>query len=231
MANEDVKYKMLTDPQLLAAHAKSPLFYTMFDSLVTGVLFLGHDGRLRYANKQAIKLLRQYDALSVQQEGLRAKQPLLNDRLQQLIRDTLAARQQNTSVKMNGCHGGIIGLRCSQRRAPLILKIVPLYFPDNSVSDISSTVHVAVFLTDPDQEHLVCQHMLMEHYGLNAREAGICQLFINTPFLEDIAERSGVSLESVRTYMKAIYEKTGQHSQAELMRLLMTLRVNFMADE
>ena len=132
---------------------------------------------------------------------------------------------------MGGCHGGIIGLPYSQGRAPLILKIVPLYFPDCTDHDLVNTISIAAFLTDPNQQHLLCQHMLMEHYGLNAREAGICQHFINTPFLEDIAERSGVSLESVRTYMKAIYEKTGQHSQAELMRLLMTLRVNFMTAE
>ena len=41
------------------------------------------------------------------------------------------------------------------------------------------------------------------------------------------AEHSGLSTESVRTYLKAIYEKTGQHSQAELIRLLMGLRVDF----
>lgn len=56
---------------------------------------------------------------------------------------------------------------------------------------------------------------------------GICQAFLRQPSLEAVAESCGLSLATVRSYLKSIYEKTGQHSQAELMHLLMSLRLNF----
>ncbi|MCC6374187.1 MAG: hypothetical protein IT465_05155, partial [Moraxellaceae bacterium] len=69
--------------------------------------------------------------------------------------------------------------------------------------------------------------LLKENYQLSPREVTVCQYFINTPNINSIAEHSGLSIESIRTYLKTIYEKTGQHSQAELIRLLMGLRVDF----
>ena len=85
----------------------------------------------------------------------------------------------------------------------------------------------AIFLTDPDQGYHLSDRLLQDHYQLSPREISICQYFINTPNINTTAEHSGLSTESVRTYLKAIYEKTGQHSQAELIRLLMGLRVDF----
>ena len=82
-------------------------------------------------------------------------------------------------------------------------------------------------MTDPDQGYHLSDHLLQDNYQLSPREVTICQLFVNNPNINTIAEHSGLSTESVRTYLKAIYEKTGQHSQAELIRLLMGLRVDF----
>lgn len=68
---------------------------------------------------------------------------------------------------------------------------------------------------------------LISSYGLTPREATICQEFMRVPALQDLALSLGVSYQSLRSYLKVIYEKTDTRSQAELMRLLMALRSGF----
>ena len=113
------------------------------------------------------------------------------------------------------------------RSTPLLLSIVPLSSLDTWQDLRHDNIAAAIFLTDPDQGYHLSDHLLQDNYQLSPREVTICQLFVNNPNINTIAEHSGLSTESVRTYLKAIYEKTGQHSQAELIRLLMGLRVDF----
>lgn len=41
--------------------------------------------------------------------------------------------------------------------------------------------------------------------------------------LHSFAERNGLSINTVRPYLKAVFEKTATHRQAELVRLLSAL--------
>ena len=70
--------------------------------------------------------------------------------------------------------------------------------------------------------------LLRDSYQLSPREIDICQRFVNQPTLAAIARQSGLTQESLRSVLKTIYEKTGRHSQAELMQLLKGLCVNFL---
>ncbi|WP_436905508.1 helix-turn-helix transcriptional regulator [Acinetobacter johnsonii] len=65
---------------------------------------------------------------------------------------------------------------------------------------------------------------MIDQYGLTKREIEICEQFVSGIKLEKIAENCGVTLGSLRTYLKRIFAKTQITSQAALMRFLIKNR-------
>lgn len=86
---------------------------------------------------------------------------------------------------------------------------------------------VALFLTDRNQYYSLSKAYLQQSYQLSKREFDLCEFLINGYKLEEIARKCGITLSSVRTYFKNIYEKTGCTSQIELMHLLMGCTIYF----
>lgn len=65
--------------------------------------------------------------------------------------------------------------------------------------------------------------LLQRLYGLTKSEAQVALLVMRGEGLSPIAEKLSVSLTTVRTHLRHVFEKTGIHRQAELVRLLATL--------
>jgi DNA-binding CsgD family transcriptional regulator len=65
--------------------------------------------------------------------------------------------------------------------------------------------------------------MLQRLFGLTAAEATVMAEIAAGARPAEIAEASGRSLETVRTHLKALYDKTGAKSQADLVRLTVSV--------
>ncbi|MCB9961633.1 MAG: hypothetical protein H6847_06755 [Hyphomonas sp.] len=64
-------------------------------------------------------------------------------------------------------------------------------------------------------------------FGLTQAETRIVQCLVEGCSVSRIAEMRGSSLATVRTQIRAIYDKAGAHSQVELMHLAMGLVLTF----
>jgi PAS domain-containing protein/DNA-binding CsgD family transcriptional regulator len=211
--------------QLTEVRQLNAALYRMLDGLVAGVLLLNGAGVVRYANPAAEKVLRRHDGLVVSARGeLRAADPAANAVLQHLLRRAISTGRRE------GQHGGddsVIGLPTPQDSRLLMLTTTPLSALTGYAELASDGIAAAVFITDPAARHTLSRRLLGDAYGLSERECDLCEAFLNHASLEGTAQACGLSLASVRTYLKAVYEKTGQHSQAGLMRLLMGLQLDF----
>ena len=204
--------------QLTAVRHQNIRLYQMLDSLVAGVILVNASGKVRYANASADHLLGRHGALlHCPRNGLRAALPDQSHALQEMLRGAILTWQRETSRVT----GGVIGLQRASGEAPLMLTITPLSglagYGDLSADGVAA----AIFLTDPDARHSLSTKLLQESYGLSHRESEVCHVFVNQATIEGVAEQCGLSLGTVRSYIKA------KHSQAELMRLLMELTVDF----
>jgi len=65
--------------------------------------------------------------------------------------------------------------------------------------------------------------VLRRIYGLTRAESQVAMRVLNGDGLAPIAEELSVSLTTVRTHLQRIFDKTGTHRQAELVRLLLTV--------
>jgi DNA-binding CsgD family transcriptional regulator len=210
--------------QLTEVRQQNAAFYHMLDGLVAGVLLLDGAGRLRYANPSAETFLRRHHGLAVSAQGeLRAADAAANAALQALLRTAISTGRREGPFRATD---NVLGLPAAEGRL-LMLTVTPLSEMTGYAEFASDGVAAAVFVTDPAARHTLSRRLLRESFGLAERECDLCEAFLNHATLEGTAQACGLSLASVRTYLKSIYEKTGRHSQAELMRLLAGLRLDF----
>lgn len=209
--------------QLSLAQQQNAALYTLLGKLRVGVVLLDVGSRVVFANPAAEALLRRQRQLQISPAGLQCADPAQQAQLQQLIRGAIETSQRDC----HGNTGGVMSLVDSSRTLPLMLSVLPLSGLESWRDLRADNVGAALFITDPEQGHRVSEKLLRENYRLSPREIEVCQRFVNNPELETLATELGLTLSSLRTSLKIIYEKTGQHSQAELMRLLMGLALDF----
>jgi DNA-binding CsgD family transcriptional regulator len=88
----------------------------------------------------------------------------------------------------------------------------------------------ALLVSDPGQLAAPAETHLRELYGLTPAEARVAAAVIEVERLADIAARLKVSLNAIRLHLQHVFEKTGTHRQAELVRLLMAHRLPALDD-
>lgn len=208
--------------QIASLQHQNRQLYQLFDQMAIGVFFLNDSQQVKYTNKYAEQLLTKVRVLKVDSARHLKTSIDQQDALNQLIRSALFSIDEQTHLAQSG---GVINLYNEYGETELILTISPL--STFSFFDQGEANNIAIFLTDPNAKYTLPAPLLKKMYGLSTREIQICEIFINYPTLEQTAKMCGLTLASLRTYMKKIYEKTRQHSQAELLHLLTRLELRF----
>jgi DNA-binding CsgD family transcriptional regulator/PAS domain-containing protein len=75
-----------------------------------------------------------------------------------------------------------------------------------------------LFVYDPQRRVAPATASISRELGVSAREAEIAVLLSTGYDLLSVATRLGISLHTIRTHLKHIFEKTGSHSQSDLIR-------------
>jgi DNA-binding CsgD family transcriptional regulator/PAS domain-containing protein len=75
-----------------------------------------------------------------------------------------------------------------------------------------------IFVFDPEHRVTPVSALVSSDLGISAREAEIAVLLAMGHQLANVATRLGISLHTVRVHLKHIFEKTGAHSQSDLVR-------------
>ena len=209
--------------QLVRVRSENDRLYQMLDLLGTGVVLLDGAERIRYANPVARGQLQQHGGISVRHDGIVPHDLGLARRLQELVRGAIRASQRDATPFA----GGVLGVPAATEGRALTLSVVPLSALA-SYHDLSQDqIAAALFISQAQDEYCLPLAALRELYRLTPREAQACQAFANGADLDRVSTDLGVQLSTVRSMMKVIYQKTGQDSQAGLMRLLMEARLNF----
>lgn len=195
--------------------------YTLLEGLKTGIVLLDQNLCLSYSNPVAQQMIQQSSCLDLDRHNHLKIHPSQQARLDQLLESALL---DATTVQAEV--GGVLALSDSTG-SQLMLTIVPFKKLRNMQLLQADQHQIALFMTDKNQHYSLSRAYLQQCYHLSKREFDLCELLINGYKLEDIAEQCGITLSSVRTYFKNIYEKTNCTSQIELMHLLMGCMIQF----
>ena len=186
------------------------------DRFMTGLIIVGPDHAVNYCNPVAKALLSHHQALATDGQGrVRAHYPEENRRLNRLINELSDADRQNIKT-----HNQAIGLHHPDREHALNVMLAPL--DSNSVYDAQPTGSIALYLNDPDSPFNLPAEALRSLYDMTPAEAGVATALVNGQSPNQISEHHGVSIETVRSQLKSIYQKMGVKKQQDVIRVLLS---------
>ena len=200
--------------QRLAGIERTGLIATAaLDSMPAGVIAVGADCALLFANAVAERLLSQGQGLTIRHGRLRCTDREADRALGLLVRQAGMA-----ALGQAGGSGGVLPAPRAEAR-PLSLLVCPLR-PEAMTLGTPRPMAL-IFVGDPDVRQATSSDMLMRLYGLTPAEARLAEALLAGDTLQDFADRAGVSLHTAKTQLKHIFAKTGAGRQADLIRDLL----------
>ncbi|SEE20125.1 DNA-binding transcriptional regulator, CsgD family [Rhizobiales bacterium GAS191] len=193
------------------SEARSLGLGALLDRLNDGAIVIDEAGRPLFLNATALAMVDAGDALRLGPGGtLRAASAQDSERLSAAINAVL--RSQSTPIMVCVERGG------GQSR--LLLSLFPVERLDMQMPG-SHTPRAAIFVREATQPPRVNQAILREVFNLTSRESETAALLASGLAPKDIAAALGQRIGTVRFNMKRIFEKTGAHSQASLVALVL----------
>ena len=202
-------HRRLSGAELISLHSAAVL-----DRLPHGVLLLGTRGAVLSTNRSADEMLCARDGLMVVRGELRGATPDATKTLQ-----TALAAAISLDAARTGDTIGISLPRPSGRR-PLSVIVAPL--PRIRRMWVIDDARLVVFVTDPDLARIAAPATIARVLNLTPAEGRLAHELATGASLEEAASRLGLQLETVRSRLKTIFQKTDTHRQADLVRLILT---------
>lgn len=166
---------------------------------------LGHAGRIVSANALFASLVP-----NVVQDR-RARMALVNPAADRLLDEAIAA------PKSAGAAIRSIPVVATADQPPQIVHLVPVR---RSAHDIFTGATTIVVVTPVVVKEVPTAEVVQALFDLTPAEARVAREIGNGRSAAEIAVKSAVQIETVRTQIKAVLGKTGLHRQAELVALL-----------
>jgi len=182
----------------------------MLNCLEQGVLLVDAQARVLFANRAAEVLLREGSGLRMQDGCLAAATPAKSAALRRLIAG-------------DGVDAGA-GLLALPRvdGLPMAAQVLSLKAETTWLPQAPAAI---VFVTDPRAAPLPSQKEIQLLFDLTAAQTAVASELLNGAGVQAVARRLGISASTVRTHLLEIYQKTGTHRQADLVRLILQRRI------
>ncbi|WP_143747907.1 helix-turn-helix transcriptional regulator [Mesorhizobium temperatum] len=204
--------------RLAAADLRAAGAGDALDRLDAGVILVDAASKILFANQTAEAILAGNDSLGIDRDGVCAG----SRRATWVLRRLIASCAQVTMA--NGGPGGSMVIPRAEGGGPLRVVVAP-FRADTAQIDtawLGAARPVAILMiTDPEREQRVRKEDLRRRFGFTPAEADVALEILKGDGRDASAARLGIAAATVRTHLSHIFEKTGLHRQAELVRLLM----------
>jgi DNA-binding CsgD family transcriptional regulator len=198
--------------QLAELETRALAAEAVLDGLVTAMILVNAKGRVVHMNTAAEQIIIAGDGLTASRFLLDAVRPAEGKLLRRLVASALQVPRNLTASP-----GGVMRISRRSSCAPYEVLVAPISAATLTL-DFDGPL-AAVFVRDPEARVITPTDRLQSLYALTGAEARLLQALLAGDTLDTIAERVGVSRETLRSQLKAVFLKTGTSSQIELIRL------------
>lgn len=205
-----------TQNELRTSAQNSADLAAALEAIRHGVLIVDSDWWVVDLNGAAERILRAEDGLTMSSARIAATCPPADRKLNRALH---AALHHDGSTIRGG--RSFLCERPSGKR-PYVVHVLPLHHTETD--ETSSEARALVLIIDPDDEPEPAAALLRRLYGLTASEADVAVRIARGVGLKEICDELSVSITTVRKHLQHVFAKTDTHRQAELVRLLLTLR-------
>lgn len=186
---------------------------SLLDSFDRGVILLDDTGVLCFANREAERILAQDDGLAVVQGRVATKRSDECTRLRLMLRQAGAAAQ-GKGIEV----GGVMTVSRPSLRPSYAVVVTPAKGETEMLVDIGPRARVAMFIRDPARRSLPPADWLSQLYQLTPTEARIALDIHQGLSLAESAAVHSISMNTIKTHLKTIFEKVDVSRQSALVR-------------
>lgn len=193
----------------LAAHRR--FSDAMLDALPQAIFSLDRTGDLLFVNAGGERMLKRRDAV-ISKDGrlsaaIRSQQPQLDVLIAQVL---------------SGGPGGAMRLFRPDGRRPCTVRVTPIVIDE---AERFLDPAVLVIVSDPACASAIDEEVLRALYDLTPAEARTAAALVDGHSIPSAAQLLGVSGETLRSHLKAVFRKVGVSRQQDLVRILAELEV------
>ena len=182
------------------------------DQMRVGAIILDESGRVLSMNQRAHQLLEEKNGVTLRDEKL-----VLSTREQ--TQDLQARIARVIAHQRDGDAAVVEAMRVTRKDGELGLVIRPV--PENQWAAAEAVPAAAIFLSDPQQHARAPLQVIKQLFGFTPSEAALAMLMANGLTLDEAAEELGISRNTVRTHLRAVFSKTGVTRQPQLVSLIL----------
>ncbi len=197
----------------------------VLDQLERGVVITGETGAVRYANRAAERMLSAGDGIDATGGHLRGVRPSDTQALTSMIE-----RATRTSIGRDGKAVDALALPRSDDRPALAVVAEPLAPSHGERLGQSGRKGAILFISDSAASSGPPPERLQLVYSLTAAEAQLAARLTQGVKLAAAAAAIGITANTAKTHLKAIYEKIGVNKQTDFIRRVIA-DVGGLADE
>jgi DNA-binding CsgD family transcriptional regulator len=195
------------------------------DWLADGVIVIGRDGTVVYANEAAQAISRRGDGVRLRNGAIELAAADARARLGAALAGVVRLRDGDAAAAA----GSDFPVPRSAGAPPYLVSVRPLM--DRERRYFGETTGIAiVFVRDPSSRNAAAIRVLREIFGLTEAEASLAQALQGGTPLAAYANARGLSLNTVYTHLRRVREKTGCTRMPELIRKLNDLQMPWRAD-
>lgn len=194
------------------------------DRIPAAVVLLGASGEVRHLNQHAERLIRQQDGFlwmpaRVGLGRLRltddAQQSVLDQLIRAVIRPGRGQRVEHFSHAM--C------VRRPSGAPDYLVRLSPIGLGNPYAADVGSVQAIA-FITDPvASDRALTAELLAGAFQLTVAESRLARELVRGEGLAAVAARIGISPNTAKSQLKAVFAKTQTRNQAQLVKLLVSI--------
>ncbi len=192
--------------------AQAATFADALDGLSAGMLFVDSNGRVIHANAAGQALIANGDVLRAPLGRLTASDPDVNRALRDIF---LAAASGDAAIGVRGVAVPLV----ARDGEHFVAHVLPLSSGARRSTGVSLAAGAVLFV----QKAALATHSppeaIAKTYRLTAMEVRVLLAIVEVGGAPQVAETLGIGESTVKTHLKRLYEKTGAHRQADLVKL------------
>lgn len=200
--------------------------WPVLDALDQGVILVDATCRPHFVNRRAAEIGRQWLGLKIAAAGISGVSPSETAMLRQLVSAVAAMGAGpgpdagTAMIRATTAATARLCLSHPEGGSPLVLTVVPVMALGPS-GHHGGPSRVAIFIAAPEAPPGMDERAIIDAFDLTPREAATAARLATGATIAEIADGWGIGASTIRGYVKTIFEKTGTHRQADLVRLLL----------
>jgi len=194
--------------------------YEAFNSVPVGMIITDEKARILQLNRTAERLVLQGRGLVIHERLLSADTRSNAARLRETISDVV------TKARLGrGTEAQALSLYRASYTRPLSIVVKPLYCTDEGDPRKRIGPLANLIVTDLERQMQAPADLLRRVFNLTPAESVVLERLVHGLTLQEIADASGSSRNTVRNQLHIVFEKTGTNRQSELIKLVLSTAV------